>query len=137
MEKLKEDFENLIAKKRDDTFGLVHGNVIGDHIFITENKTPYLLGMRIVPKIGKGYYDFLRSLDWIFLKSESNEKNFDFVISQMKEKTSDFDWEEVRLVFALRCLGVLGWDVVNRGDYGEGDKSEKMKFLLKFIRRNY
>lgn len=134
---LKSEFEELVSKKKENLFGYVHGNIIGDHIYVDENKTLYLLGMRITSRAGKGYYDFLRSLDWIFLKSESDENNFNFIIDQMKQNTKDFDWEEVRLIFALRCVGILGWDMIHRGDYGAGDKNEKIKYLLRFINREY
>lgn len=135
--KLTEAFEEVIQKRGEDFFGYVHGNIIGDHIYVGENKTLYLLGMRVISRPGRGYYDFLRALDWIILKTDSKKINFDRILSWMKKHLSEYDWEEVKLVFALRCIGILGWDMLYREDYGKGDFETKKDLLLKFIRRDY
>lgn len=134
---LLDDFESLVRGKGEDLFGYAHGNVIGDHIYVGENKTLYLLGMRIVPRPGKGYYDFLRALDWLFLKMPNEEENFKRIVGWMKKYIAEYNWEEVQFVFALRCVGILGWDMLHRGDFGEGNIQKKKEFLLRFIRREY
>ncbi len=136
IEKIKDDFREIISRKSEEFFGQFHGNVIGDHIFIGEDTTPYLLGMRIVPRPGRGYYDFLRSLDWMLLKADK-ENNFDRTAGWMQKYLGDYDWEEIKLVFALRCVGIMGWDALHRGDHGVGDFEQKKEMLLKFIRREY
>lgn len=55
----------------------------------------------------------------------------------MKKYLGQHNWEEVKLVFALRCIGILGWDMLHRGDFGKGDVEKKKEVLLKFIRREY
>lgn len=135
--KLAEAFEDMIGKRGEDLFGYFHGNVIGDHIYVGDDKTLYLLGMRIVPRPGKGYYDFLRALDWFVLKADNETASLDYIVGWMKKYLAQHDWEEVKLVFALRCIGILGWDMLHRGDFGKGDTVKKKEILLKFIRREY
>lgn len=134
---LTQDFERIIESKKGNFFGYFHGNTIGDHIHVGKDKALYLLGMRIVPRPGKNYYDFLRALDWIFLKAKGEKENSERIMKWMKQYLPDEDWEEVKLVFALRCIGILGWDMLHRGNYGKGNFEEKKKYLLKFIRREY
>lgn len=134
---LAEAFEEVIRKRGEDFFGYAHGNIIGDHIYVGEDKILYLFGMRVVPRPSRGYYDFLRALDWILLKTDSNEINFTRIVDWMKRYLSKYEWEEIKLVFALRCIGILGWDMLHRGDYGRGDFETKKKLLLKFIKREY
>lgn len=134
---LTKAFEEVIQKKGEGFFGYCHGNVIGDHIYVGEDKTLYLLGMRIVPRPGKDHYDFLRTLDWILLKTDNASVDFHRVAGWMKQYLKQYDWEEVKLIFALRCIGILGWDMLHRGDFGKGDTEMKKKLLLKFIRREY
>lgn len=134
VEKLAKEFQNIINKRGEDFFGYAHGNVIGDHIYVSEEKNLYLLGMRILPRPGRGYYDFLRALDWLILKTGAD---FEKIIGWMKQYVTSQDWEEVKLVFALRCIGILGWDMLQRGDFGVGDSKKTREILLKFIRRDY
>ena len=134
---LAKDFEDAVQKKGEEFFGYSHGNVIGDHIYVSDGKMLYLLGMRIVPRPGKEYYDFLRTLDWFILKADNEIVNVDRVLGWMKKYLGQYDWEEVKLVFALRCIGILGWDMLHRGDFGKGDLEKKKEILLKFIRREY
>ncbi len=130
-------FESAIERKGESFFGYAHGNVIGDHIFIGKDKDLYLFGMRIVPRPGKGCYDFLRTLDWLLLKADNEIIDFGCTVGWMKKYLQQYDWEEVKLVFALRCMGILGWDMLHGGDFGKGDFEKKKDLLLKFIRREY
>lgn len=137
VEKIKSDFETIISTEGASFFSLAHGNIIGDHIFIDENNKIYLLGMRIVSRPGNGYYDLLRSLDWLILKTSNDEEKFEKTIDYMKKYLLDFDWEQIKLVFAFRCIGILGWDILYRGDIGTGDLKKKKEILLRFINREY
>lgn len=137
LDKLAQDFERIIAEKSEEFFSYAHGNIIGDHVFVGEDKVSYLLGMRIVPRPGKGYYDFLRALDWLLLKVGKDEGKFGRTVGWMKKYLSEQDWEEVKLVFALRCIGIFGWDMLHSGDFGTGDTELKKEMLLKFIKREY
>ncbi len=143
---LEKEIRGKIKEKGKEIFGYAEGNVIGDHIFIKkgEEKKIYLAGMRIVPRIGRGYYDFVRALDWMFLKTPSSEKQFEKIVGYMKKyaERKGVDWEEMKLVAATRFIGI-GWDMFARGenkgdrDLGAGDAEEKKKYLLKFIKREY
>lgn len=134
---LTQSFEDMIQKKGENFFGYAHGNIIGDHIYVGDDNVLYLLGMRIVPRLGENYYDFLRALDWLLLKNDNTKTDFNHIAGWIKQYLGQYDWEEVKLVFALRCIGILGWDIFHRGDHGKGDIRIKEKLLMKFIRREY
>lgn len=133
---LGEKFEAVIGEKKENFFGWFHGNIIGDHL-IVKGDDVYLLDMHIVPCPGKGYYDFLRALDWTLLKTDNAETDFNRILGWMKQYLEQYDWEEVKIVFALRCIGILGWDMLHRGDFGKGGAETKKKLLMKFIRGEY
>ena len=134
VEKLRRMLDDYIKQKGADFFDWAHGNIIGDHI-VTNGKGEYLLDLEILPRPGKKYYDFLRSLDWIFLKSD--KLNFDDVAGYMKKYLSDFNWEEIKLVFAFRCIGILGCDILKNRDMGKGDFEQKKRDLIRFIKMEY
>ena len=143
--KIEKELRAKIKEKGEEFFGYAEGNVIGDHVFIEkseskdkEQRRVYLAGMRIVPRIGKGYYDFIRALDWIFLKTPSSQRQFDQIVKYMRSysEKQDINWEEMKLVATTRFIGI-GWDMFGRGDFGGGDTEEKKKYLLKFIKREY
>lgn len=134
---LAEEFKSAMARKGDGFFGWAHGNVIGNHVFIGSDQEIYLLGMRIVPRPGRGYYDFLRALDWFFLHSSGNDAAFRRTASWIGEYLGDFDKDEVKLVFALRCIGILGWDMLHLGAGTTADMKTKTRNLLRFIRQEW
>lgn len=138
---IEKELREKIKEKGKDFFGYFEGNVIGDHIFVEkETDKIYLAGMRIVPRIGKNYYDFIRSLDWMFLKTPSNEAQFNRIVEYMRTFSQDhnIDWKEMKLVAKTRFIGI-GWDMLDpsRGDLGAGDTKEKLKYLEKFIKGEY
>lgn len=137
--KIARDFERVMKESGYGFFEFAHGNVIGDHVYLSANKLPHLFGLRIVVRSGRGYYDFLRALDWLILKTDNEIADFHKIVSWMKQylDLERFDWEEVKLVFALRCIGILGWDMLHRGDRGVGDTKKKIEILLRLIRREY
>lgn len=137
IQQLKTEFEEVIARKGENFFGWVHGNVIGDHILVS-GEDIYLLDLNAVPRAGRGYHDFLRALDFMFLKAENEEKMFAFIPKWMKQYLSEFDEAEVKLVFAFRNIGILGWDILHHNvEYTKGDLERKKQLALKFIRREY
>ena len=137
VEKIVKGFEKALEREGDAFFGYCHGNIIGDHVFLDENKNPYLFGLKIVVRPGDGYYDFLRTVDWFLLKSDNEKIDFDKITGWMKKHLSEENWEDVKLVFALRCIGILGWDMLHRGDFGTGRSDVKINLLKKFILRDY
>jgi hypothetical protein len=137
VQQLKQEFEEVINRKGENFFGWVHGNVIGDHILIS-GEDIYLLDLNAVPRAGRGYHDFLRALDFMFLKTENDEQTFASIQKWMKQYLSEFDEAEVKLVFAFRNIGILGWDILHhKVEYMKGDIKVKKQLALKFIRREY
>ena len=137
VQQLKTEFEDIIAKKDANLFDWVHGNIIGDHIIIS-GEDIYLLDLNVVPRAGRGYYDFLRALDFMFLKSENVEKIFAKISEWMKQYLSEFDEQEVRLVFAFRNIGILGWDILYHNvEYAKGNLEAKKRLASRFITRKY
>jgi hypothetical protein len=137
VQQLKTEFEEVIAKKSENFFSWVHGNIIGDHIVIS-GKNIYLLDLNAVPRAGRGYHDFLRALDFMFLKTENEEQIFISIPKWIKRYLSEFDEAEVKLVFAFRNIGILGWDILHhKVEYIKGDLEKKKEKILKFIKRNY
>lgn len=137
VQQLKKEFEDVISRKGEDFFSWVHGNIIGDHLIVS-GEDIYLLDLNAVPRAGRGYHDFLRALDFMFLKSENEEKVFASIPKWMKQYLSGLDEEEVKLVFAFRNIGILGWDILkHKAEEGKGNIERKKQLALKFIRREY
>lgn len=137
VQQLKEEFEKVIIEKGKDFFGWVHGNIIGDHVIVS-GENIYLIDLAAVPRVGNGYYDFLRALDFMFLKTENEERMFELITRWMRQYLSEFDEDELRLVFAFRNIGILGWDILHENiEYTVGNIEMKKKMALKFIKREY
>lgn len=137
IQQLKKEFEDGINRKGEEFFQWVHGNIIGDHIVVS-GEDFYLLDLNAVPRAGKGYHDFLRALDFMFLKSEDEEKVFASIPGWIKQYLTEFDEDEVKLVFAFRNIGILGWDILkHNAEEGSGNIERKKQLTLKFIRREY
>lgn len=137
VQQLKKEFEEVIARKGEDFFSWVHGNIIGDHIIVS-GEDIYLLDLNAVPRAGKGYHDFLRALDFMFLKAENEEQTFASIPKWMNQYLSEFDETEVKLVFAFRNIGILGWDILHhKVEYIKGNLETKKRLALKFIKREY
>lgn len=125
-------FEQFIDEQGVKAFGFAHGNIIGDCILVAEGGT-FLFGMQVVPRPGR-YYDFLRALDWFILKTPTDERTYEQVFEWIHTYIPEEYLDEAFLVFGLRCIGILGWDMIHRGDLGEGDPRMKTEVLLRFIR---
>lgn len=135
IEELRRDFEKRISEKGEAFFGWAHGNIIGDHIIVSGDDL-YLLDPNAVSRVGRGYYDFLRALDFMLLKSKDGIGVIDAIPRWMKKYLPDFEEEEVRLIFAFRNIGILGWDVLHGNvEYMAGDMSKKKEAMLRFIQR--
>lgn len=134
---LKKELEAVIDKRGEEFFGWVHGNIIGDHIIVS-GEDLYLLDLNAVPRAGRGYHDFLRALDFMFLKSQDEEKIAASIPGWMKQYLPEFNEEEVKLVFAFRNIGILGWDTLkHKAEEGNGNIERKKQLALKFIKREY
>ncbi len=137
VQQLKQEFEEVINRKGKNFFGWVHGNIIGDHILVS-GEDIYLIDLNAVPRAGRGYHDFLRALDFMFLKAENEEQMFASIQKWMKQYLSEFDEAEVKLVFAFRNIGILGWDILHhKVEYTKGDIEAKKQLALRFIKREY
>lgn len=134
VQQIAQGFENIIAQKGEEFFGWSHGNIIGDHIIIRDG-VPYLLDLEAVPRPGRGYYDFLRSLDFMILTSQ-NEEELRYKIPELIEKyLGTYPQEEVRIVFAIRSMGLLGWDILNSSDSINGSRYDKIMAAVQFIKK--
>lgn len=137
VQRIRIDLEKIIAKKGENFFGWAHGNIIGDHIIISGGNV-YLLDLNAVPRAGNGYHDFLRALDFMFLKTENEGRAFASIQKWIRQYLSEFDEDEVRLVFAFRNIGALGWDILHHNvEYLKGNLEEKNRLALRFIKRDY
>lgn len=137
VQELEREFRGVIAQKDETLFGWSHGNIIGDHILVSGNDL-YLFDLNIVPRAGRGYHDFLRALDFMFLKSSNEQEIFESIPRWVRQYLSEFDENEVRLIFAFRFVGILGWDILhNRVEYVKGNLEKKKGFALRFIRREW
>lgn len=137
VDQLKKEFEDAIRQKGEHFFGLVHGNIIGDHIVIVGDDM-YLLDVNAIPRPGKGYYDFLRALDFMCLKMEDEKQMLTSIPKWIKQYLSEFDESELRLLFAFRNIGILGWDILyHEVEYISNDIELKKQLALKFIKREY
>ena len=134
IKKVADRMEEIIDKKGKDFLGWAHGNIIGDHIIVNENVF-HLLDLAIKPRVGRGYYDWLRALDFAFLQTEDVE-NFARKIPQWLEKYLPTEnRQEVVLVFIERLLGILGWDILyHKVKYVKGDLKIKKREILKLIK---
>ena len=137
VQKIEREFREAIARKGEAFFGWSHGNIIGDHVFVS-GKDLYLLDLNAVPRAGRGYHDFLRALDFLFLKSSNEAELFKSILAWIRQYLSEFDENEVKLVLAFRCIGILGWDILEKKvEYLVGDAERKKQFALRFIKREW
>ena len=126
--------QSMINKKGEKFFGWAHGNIIGDHIIVSGEEL-YLLDLNIVPRVGRGYYDFIRAIDFAFLKTKNTWEFYNKTPNWLDKYLPNENREEVKLVLANRALGLLGWDVLfHQVEYIKGDLEEKKKLLLEMIK---
>jgi len=133
IKKVANEMERTINEKGEDFLGWAHGNIISDHIIVKDNDF-YLLDLAIKPRVGRGYYDWLRALDFAFLKTK-NTTEFARKIPQWLDKyLPNENRQEVNLVLANRLLGILGWDILyHKVEYVVGDLEIKKREILKII----
>jgi len=137
VKQLEKELKEIVSKKGINFFGWSHGNIIGDHLIIS-GKDIFLLDLSAEIRAGNGYYDFLRSMDFMILKFSDADMLFEKIPKWMREYLSEFNESEIRLIFAFRCIGVLGWDIIhNNVAYVAGNLDKKKRVLLKFIKREY
>lgn len=147
------DLQRLIFNEGVRLFDYCHGNIVGNRIFFPEGADiPHLLGMQLVIRPGRGGYDFLRALAWCLLELPEYEGKEEIInkclgkllsIKTVAEEQNSLllfsIWVQedfrIRLIFALLCIGVLGWDMLHLGNLGRGDAIKKKEILLRFIRR--
>ncbi len=138
--RLKNDFTRVIRNRGKNFFGWSHGNITGDHIMKTKAGDLYLFDLDKVSRAGKGYYDFLRALDFMFFKVEDEQKIYEKIPKWMDKYLGRFDQEEVKMVFAFRNIGILGWDILHNKSIEQEknlNNNRKINCLLNFINRTY
>lgn len=133
------EFGKIIESRGDNFFGFAHGNIIGDHIVVTKKKEIYLLDLTAELKPGWQYYDFLRALDFLLVKTPYPQTVFESIPGWLRTHLNRFDYAEVRLVFALRNLGILGWDILHHKmtDIVHGRLEDRKRVILRLITGQY
>ncbi len=72
------------------------------------------------------------------MKSENDEQIFSSIPKWIKQHLAGFDESEVKLVFAFRNIGILGWDILHeKVEYTKGNIEKKKQLVLRFIERKY
>lgn len=132
---LKNRFEDIIAVRKNSFFGWCHGNIIGDHLIVRNNEI-YLLDLAMVPRPGgNSYYDFLRSLDFMILKARDAERVTGEIPRWIRKFFEGENEEVIKSVLALRLIGILGWDILNKNiQYYQGDLDEKKREILALLK---
>lgn len=132
---LASEFQGIIDRKGERAFEWCHGNVIGDHVIVSEDGDMYLLDLNVVPRFGRGYHDFLRAIDFMIVKSERDKEIFDALPLWIDAHLSEFDRREVMLTLAFRLIGILGWDILhNKAGSEQIDIEAKKLRIARFIR---
>jgi len=132
---LKSRFKKLKEKAESEFFGFSHGNIIGDHIILSGDDI-YLLDMHIAYRAGKGYLDFLRALDFMFLRAQDADAAYQLIVKTIDEQLSSIPTEHLRLALAFRAIGLLGCDIIkNNSPACLGDKEKKKQYLADFINK--
>jgi hypothetical protein len=122
---------------RENFFSWVHGNTIGDHIIISDNQV-YLIDLSAEPRAGGQYYDFLRSIDFMILKSSKHNLIFTNLPRWINQYLSEFNEEEIKFILTFRAIGALGWDILHhKVEYTNGNIEEKKARLLNIIKGEY
>jgi hypothetical protein len=135
---LLREFQAAIEKEGENFFGEVHGNIIGDHILVDSQSQPWLLDPAVNIRPGKDCYEFLRSLDFMFLKYSDEEEFFRKLPDWINQHLPDIPKERIKLIFSLRTAGILGWDMLHhKVQYPNGDMKKKKGIALKFFLRQY
>jgi len=131
---IADKMQSVINEKEEEFFGWAHGNIIGDHIIVSDEEL-YLLDLNIVPRVGRGYYDFLRAIDFAFLKTKNTQEFYNKIPDWLDKYLPNENREEVKLILANRAIGLLGWDILfHQTEYIKGDLEEKKKVLLEMIK---
>lgn len=130
IQKLKDDFECWF-EKNDNCLGWFHGNIVDD-LIVSKNDI-YLFNFSLVPRMGKNYYDFLRSLNSIFLKF-LQEKRVIPIERWIKKYLSHIPQKEIKLVMALEALKMLGQNILY---HSVEDNLKEQKIILRFVKREW
>jgi len=137
IKKTADELNDFIQDNGSNFFCWAHGNIIGDHIIISnDDNKPYLLDLNIVPRIGNNYYDFLRAMDFAFLKTEKEYLFYKKISFWIDRYLPNCDKREVEPVFKMRLIGILGWDLLfHKVGYTKENIENKKKILLKLIKK--
>ena len=70
--------------------------------------------------------------------TSQNEEELRYKIPELIEKyLGTYPQEEVRIVFAIRSMGLLGWDILNSSDSINGSRYDKIMAAVQFIKRKW
>lgn len=131
----------LFALARQDPqkfFGFVHGNIHGEHIILDRQQQPHLLDLTVEPRPGAAFYDVLRALDFALLEHPDPEAALPLIIKELKLLKTQHGEAAVQAVWALRCIGLLGVDILNNPPKANAtDYPVREKIALAMIRGEY
>lgn len=119
-------------------FDYNHGNIHGEHVIITPQGTPYLLDLTAEPRPGSAFYDHLRVLDFVLLEHPAPHQALPEIIARVQELKQRYDPIAVQAVWAFRCIGLLGADILGSEKRTNApDYSVREQIALAMIRGQY
>ncbi len=128
----------LAGKDPNTFFGLTHANIHGEHIILDHNQQPYLLDLTVEPRPGAAFYDVLRALDFALLEHPDPQAALPSIVKELKLLKGLHDPAAVQAVWALRCIGLLGVDILeNPQKTNAEDYPIREKIALAMIRGEY
>jgi len=126
--RIKAIWDKLIAENGNRLIATVHGNIHGDHVIFPEQGPSVILDPVIWVRPGRSeYYDWLRSLDWMILKSRQPEAMMNLVIKNIRQRLNHIPEEELRAFIALRAIGCLGADILGNMDIPPSERENERK----------
>ncbi len=128
----------LADQNPDQFFGYNHGNIHGEHVIVTPQAEPYLLDLTIEPRPGTAFYDHLRVLDFILLEHPDPNHALPEIVTRLKALKDQHDPVAVQAVWAFRCIGLLGADILgNTKRVAAPEYPVREQIALAMIRSQY
>lgn len=135
---LAETLFKIARKEPKSFFGFVHGNIHGEHVILDRYQQPYLLDLTAEPRPGAAFYDILRALDFALLEHPDPQAALPLIVKELKLLKAQHDPAAVQAVWSLRCIGLLGVDMLNNQEKANAtDYPVREKIALAMIRGEY
>ncbi len=119
-------------------FGLVHGNIHGEHIIINNQDQAYLLDLTVEARPGGIVYEILRVFDFILLEHPQPELALPKIIAELNALKQQYGADLVQAIWSFRCIGLLGMDILgNTQKTTESAFANRKAIALKMIKGTY